>query len=143
MPAKKKIETSQTTVSQRPASSGPIPPLGSLPKLSAPPPKGPVARASGIDTESPAASDGSEGPTEDEWNFAADNANQFSEEDAPPEPAPKTKRIRSKEGQKFGPETQEFAVARAAIAGDTEHLLTELLRADFKFVEEIDPGSLR
>lgn len=133
----KKIETSPAP------SKGPIPPLGSLPKAKAPSPKGPIARATGIDTETPAGGDHPDGPTEDEWNRAADSADTAPEDDDQPPPVRKTRRAAHQEGQKFGPGTKEYDAALAAIAGDTEHLLTELLRADFKYVETVDPESLR
>ncbi|WP_309387229.1 DNA polymerase III subunit gamma/tau [Cerasicoccus frondis] len=133
----KKIETPAT-----PASSGPIPPLGAMPK-SAAPPKGPVARATGIDTEHPAGGDHDDGPTEDEWNRTSDSADEAPEDLAEEIPVARPKRALEADAVKYGPETKEFQAAMEAIAGDTEHLLVDLLRADFKFVESVDPEALR
>lgn len=123
-----------------PASNGPIPELGSLPKAKAPSPKGPIARATGVDTETPAGGDHPDGPTEDEWNRTADSADEAPEDEAPP---PSIQSPAALDSEKFGPETKEFQEALKAISSDTEHLLTELLRIDFKYVETVDPKMLK
>ncbi|GHC11650.1 hypothetical protein [Cerasicoccus arenae] len=125
-------------------SNGPIPPLGSMPNTKAPP-EGPIARATGLPTESPAGRQHADGPTEDEWNRAAHSADDASDSDAPESEmlvSSKPKRTHE-EAIKYPPGTPEFDAARQALAPDTELLLAELLRADYKFAEPVDPEMLR
>ncbi|MGE9296721.1 MAG: hypothetical protein ACQKBV_10570 [Puniceicoccales bacterium] len=104
-------------------------------------PQGPVAVATGIDTETPAGADRHAGtPTEDEWSRSTQSADQQGrdaedDEDAPELPSPK-RREGPRKVHQHG--SDEFNAARAAIAPATVKLLDDLLRADFKYVEELD-----
>ncbi|MEO0795466.1 MAG: DNA polymerase III subunit gamma/tau [Verrucomicrobiota bacterium] len=121
-----------------PKSNGPIPPMGTWVTVVADP-EGPIARATGLPTERPAGESHPDGPTEDEWNRSEQSGEVITESDDIVTAARPSK---SGEAQLFGPTTPEFTEAEKAIHPETLQMLDELLRADFKYVEAVDPEEL-